>query len=638
MSFAFHWLGRVIAVALVLAALATAAGVQAGMAASARLTAAVVSVGNVPFSAPLPAGFIGLSLEYSAVPAYAGIDPAALDLVFEQLIRNLTPGQRPVLGIGGDSTDQAWWPVPGVARPGIVDYTLTPGWIRTTAALARALGAKLILGINLAINSPKLAAAEAQALLAGIGSQSIAALEIGNEPDIYRQFPAYKNSQGKLVHVRGKGYDFSDFTPQFTAVRQTLPRLPIAGPTLGGSGSSWARDLGRFIAAEPGLSLVTVHQYPLSCFASPGSPQYPTIAHLLSDYATSGLAQGVAPLLAVARAHRLALRVDELNSATCGGKVGVSDTFASALWALQTLFALDQTGVAGVNIHTFPGARYALFSTAASHGSWHAVVHPEYYGLLMFTQAAPPGSQLLPVSAVATKTVKIWATIAPDKTIRAVLINLASAPRTVLLTAPPGAGGAGAVEQLLAPSLTATTGVTLGGQTFAQNTTTGTLTGTRQTTTISPASGRYPITLPAASATMLTWTPAAATSVTPSRNANDGHGRQAQTLAPQHPLAPRRQGAADNASARGGRRRKRHVAPRDHPELDATRRRRPKVSSRARRAPVARPSRARRAPLGAPLGSNTKRNDVTAMRWASHTSREMSRTTVRGGKREGLMR
>jgi hypothetical protein len=225
-------------------------------------------------------GFIGLSLEYKALPAYAGTNPAAVDPVFEQLIRNLAPGP----GAGAADRrrqhrfDLTWWRVPGVAHPPVVTYTLTHDWIRTTAALTKALGAKLILGINLAINSPKLAGAEAQALLAGLGRQSIAALEIGNEPDIYQLFPAYKTSQGKIVHVRGKGYDFTDFTRQFAAVRQALPQLPIAGPALGGSGSGWASDLGQFINDEPGLSLVTVHQYPLlGCNVPTSASQYPAI-------------------------------------------------------------------------------------------------------------------------------------------------------------------------------------------------------------------------------------------------------------------------------------------------------------------------------------------------------------------------
>ena len=75
----------------------------------------------------IPGGFVGLSLEYPAVAAYAGTDPSALNPVFVQLIRNLNPGQLPVLRIGGDSTDWTWWPVAGMSQPAGVNYTLNDG-------------------------------------------------------------------------------------------------------------------------------------------------------------------------------------------------------------------------------------------------------------------------------------------------------------------------------------------------------------------------------------------------------------------------------------------------------------------------------------------------------------------------------
>jgi hypothetical protein len=462
-----------------------------------------VSVGNVPFGAPLPAGFVGLSLEYSSVPAYTGSDPAAIDPAFEQLIRNLAPGQAPVLRIGGDSTDQTWWPVARTAKPPVVSYTLTPAWTREAAALAHALDAQLILGINLAINSPRLAGAEAQALLAGIGRQSIAALELGNEPNLYTLFPAYRDAHGTLIHVRGASYDFAVFEHQFTAVQRALPDLPIAGPALGGPG--WVPDLGQLVASDPALRLLTVHLYPLSCFASPGTPQYPTIANLLSQSSIEGLAQSMQPVLAAARSRHLAVRVDEMGSVNCGGRKGVSNTFASALWVLEALLTLDHAGVSGVNIDIAPTGSDAPFSVQDRDGSWQATVHPEYDGLLMFNQAAPSGSQLLPITATTDTAVQTWATIAPDKTVRAILINTATTPQPARVSAPAGATGTTTVQQLLAPSLTATTGITLDGQSFAPATTTGTLTGTPQTTTLPPISGRYQITLPAASATILTW-------------------------------------------------------------------------------------------------------------------------------------
>ena len=121
----------------------------------------------------------------------------------------------------------------------------------------------------------------------------------------------------------------------------------------------------------------------------PGSSDYPTLANLLSPLASRGLTQGLAPYVATAHEHGAAFRIDELNSVACGGKSGVSNTFASALWALDALFASARTGTDGVNIHTFPGARYGLFTFRRMGSEWSASVRPEYYGLLMFAQAAP---------------------------------------------------------------------------------------------------------------------------------------------------------------------------------------------------------------------------------------------------------
>ncbi len=124
--------------------------------------------------------------------AYTGTNPDALNPVFEQLVRNLTPGQTPVLRIGGDSTDRTWWPVRGMARPGGVTYSLTPRWASVTAALARALHARLVLGINLKANNTTLARHEAEQLAHRIGARRIEALELGNEPELYGMFPWYR--------------------------------------------------------------------------------------------------------------------------------------------------------------------------------------------------------------------------------------------------------------------------------------------------------------------------------------------------------------------------------------------------------------------------------------------------------------
>ena len=395
----------------------------------------------------IPAGFLGLSLEYPAIEAYAGTDPAGIDPVFEQLIRNLAPSQGPVLRIGGDSADSTWWPVPGATRPPGVTFTLGPRWVQVMRALTTALQAKLILGVNLEADSPDLAAAEAQALITGIGAGSVQALELGNEPELYASFPWYRTADGHGVPGRPASYDFTAFTHDYAQFASALPHVPLAGPTTGES--RWLAQLTQFLVAEPQVKLVTLHRYPLQlCFASPQSSQYPTIAHLLSAGASRGLANSFAPYIAIAHERGLPLRIDELNTVSCGADAAVSDTFASALWALDALFEMAHAGIDGVNIHTFPGAGYELFRFSQVGGRWRASVAPEYYGLLMFAQATPPGSRLLGVSGAIRGRVKTWATEGADGRIRVVLINDDPARPRVVAVRVPGAAGAATVERL----------------------------------------------------------------------------------------------------------------------------------------------------------------------------------------------
>ena len=247
--------------------------------------------------------------------------------------------------------------------------------------------------------------------------------------------------------------------------------MPLAGPAV--SGPSWMGKLGKLISAERrSLKLVTYHRYPLrACITDPSASGFPSITSLLADSSSSGLAQGLAPFVSVAHSHRLPFRLTEINSASCQGAKGVSDTFASALWALNTMFNMASVGVDGVNFHMLPGSHYELFTVShTAGGAWQAFVHPEYYGLLMFAQAFPPGARLLDVSAPAGP-VKVWATQGTDGTLRVTLINEdPSAEHDVSLQLP-GASGTGSLETLAAPSLSSTSGVTLGGQTYGSETT-----------------------------------------------------------------------------------------------------------------------------------------------------------------------
>lgn len=471
------------------------------------LNAQLIDIADTPMSRPIGPGFIGLSIEYPSSLAYSGADPAAPNPTFIRLVRELNPSGSPVIRFGGDTTDWTWWPTPGVNRPPGVRYMLTRRWLAVTRATALALDAHLILGLNLEANRAIVARAEARAFLKGIGRSLISGFELGNEPEVYGRLDWYTTRTGVGMPGRPPRYGFRSYVLDYAAISSALPRtVPLVGPASGSP--SWTAELSRYVAASPRVRIVTFHRYPLHrCFTQRGASTYPTISNLLARSSSSGPGLSLRDAVRFAHAHGLALRVDELNSVSCGGAHGVSDTFASALWVLDTLFNLAAAGVDGVNIHTFNKAVYEPFSFTHPRGDWQARVDPMYYGMLMFARAAPTGSRLLSTGAASGQALRIWAVRAPDGTVRVAAINDSSTRPLVLALRPPRTSAAATLERLTAPKLPSTTGLTIAGQTFGAATTTGELTGSYRATTLQPIQHRYVVQLPPASAALLSVRP-----------------------------------------------------------------------------------------------------------------------------------
>ncbi len=466
----------------------------------------VVTVTRDVIGRPIASGFLGVSIEYPALSAYTGENPSAVNPVFEQLLRNLAPGQSPVVRIGGDSTDTAWWPAPRLRRPPGVSFSLTRRWLSLAHALARNIHGKLILGVDLEADRPKVAAAEARALVHGVGTAFVQALEPGNEPLRYRLFPWYVAPHDRLVYARSRHYSYAQYSHDFTRAARVLPRsVELAGPTWGGP--AWSSHLASFLRGQPRIAVVTNHAYPLNrCWTRPGRPKYPTVARLLTAYASRRVVRDLGRYAAVAHRLGLEFREDEMQSVACGGKLGVSDTFASALWAVDLLFTLASHGVDGVNLHTFPKAAYRLFSFTRRDGHWVAQVNPEYYGLLMFAAAAPAHARLLRVAKRGASNVRVWSTRATDRTVRLVLINDDVGRGHTVLVRQPLRGAQVTEEVLSASSVYATSGVTYAGQSL-EGTATGRLGPQRILRLHRRRGGGYRVTLPAGSAALLTVRP-----------------------------------------------------------------------------------------------------------------------------------
>ena len=442
-------------------------------------------------------GYLGLSMELRGVQAYTGYDPKAVNPVLVQLIKDLDPEQRPVLRLAGEAGDWSWYPIPGARHPNGVRFALTQNWFNVVTALAQQTDAHLLVGVNLETDSGRVAAAEARAIIAGLPAANLQALELGDEPDLYHVVPWYV-VRHVPVYGRPAGWSFARYLQDYAAIRRALPDFPLAGPDAGQP--SWLGDVGAFLHAEPRVRIATLHRYSLGCI--PSSPA--TVGSLLSEPITRDFPAGLQPAITAAHVRHIPFRLDEMNTVSCGGQVGVSDTFAAALWSLDVLFELARAGVDGVNLHTSQSTANELFTFQRTGAQWTGHVEPQFYGLLAFAEAAPPGSQIVSTTAPATGPLHVWATRAPNGVERIVLINFSRrATQTAVVRGVTNPNPA-TVERLTAPRANATANVALGGQSFATPTSTGQLPGPPQTTSVPRGRNGYSVTVGPASAAIVT--------------------------------------------------------------------------------------------------------------------------------------
>jgi len=442
----------------------------------------------------IPASFLGISTEYWSVPLWA----SHLSLFDRVLALAHGPGPL-VLRIGGDSADRTFWsPVRELPEWA---FELTPAWLREVRAIVRHIGARLILDLDLVTATPMIAARWAQVAEATLPKHSIIGFEIGNEPDLYSRAlwqAAIAGGRARLLPLQITASSYADaFAAYSRALSRPAPGVPLVGPALSEPHANldW---IWRLLAVpHPGLSAITVHRYPYSACVAPSDPAYPTIARVLSENATAGMAHTV--LGAIGAAHRVGLpvRLSELNSVTCGGVRGVSNTFATALWAADALFELLHAGISAVAVHVRADAINAAFSL--DRRGLHA--RPLLYGMVMFNRMLGPHPQLISLHLYAGRELhlKAWAVRSGRSTLRVLVIDKGDRSAGVGLTLP--AQGPATVQRLLAPAVRATRGVTLAGQQLGTN---GRWRG-RPVTTVIPRGPRgYTLSIPRYSAAMLT--------------------------------------------------------------------------------------------------------------------------------------
>ena len=308
--------------------------------------------------------FVGLGYEIASV-ARPGLMSSA-NQVYAQLVRTL--GARGVIRIGGNTADYATYSPTAAAVSTPFGTIVNDAVLTELGAFLKTTGWQLIWALDLGKGSEAGAIAQAKAVLA-IAGERLLALEIGNEPDLF----------GRAKH-RKPEYSYEDWLAEYrrykTALRAQFPRVPFAGPDVAGK-TDWVT---RFAADEGKDAVLLTHHY-----YREGQNPASTIEKLLAP--DPKLQPQLNELTAASRNCGVPYRICEVNSFSGGGRPGVSDTMAAALWVLDYMYTLAANGCAGVNMET--GVNHlgfiSSYSPIGDDEQGHYSAKPEYYGMLAFT-------------------------------------------------------------------------------------------------------------------------------------------------------------------------------------------------------------------------------------------------------------
>ena len=428
----------------------------------------------------IPADYMGLGFEALAV-ATPGL-LSAENHAYVQLVRNLGP--QGVIRIGGNVSDFSVYDAKGPSKAQPKDTVLNQENFRQLRTFLDATGWKLIWGLNLGTGKLENAVEEARAISDAVGDRLVA-FEVGNEPDLF-------------VHAghRTGTWDYAHWYAEYrrfkTAIRAVLPHAPFAGPDLATGAVDWMQSFARDEAGD--IALLTAHHY-ITGQANPAA----TLEFMLQE--ERKYQPVLAKFQAIAESARVPWRMCETASFSGGGKAGVSDTFASALWALDYLFVLASYGCSGVNMET--GVNHlgvvSKYTPINDDLQGHHAAAPEYYGLLAFSQAAK-GEQIAVFRDTGGVNLTGYATREASGAVTLVVINKDSG-RDAAVEVTGFSSGKAQVMRLTAPSLNAVTGVSLGGGTVDGQ---GKWSGGK-TDPVKITGGRASLDVPAASAALITF-------------------------------------------------------------------------------------------------------------------------------------
>jgi hypothetical protein len=306
----------------------------------------------------MPEDYIGLSYEVQQL-----LDPTFFSAENTGLVREfkaLSPNG--VLRLGGNTSEFEWWkPTPESREPDHPQtrevegepkaqyYPVTAESGRNLAAFLRATGWTCLYGIGMGTNTPERAAMEAAYAARTLGDR-LQYFQVGNEVDLFSRHlrdPKTWNARAYL----------EEWLAIARAVTKAVPDARFGIPDVA-SDVNWLTQIAGIwpsIPNPPRVTTLTHHYY----FGGPPTNPDVSITNLLKP-ATVTRVQKTADT-ANSAANKMGARVRMTEGNTCyrGGKPGVSDVFAAALWSADYSLLLASNNYSGVNLHGGTGKSVA---------------------------------------------------------------------------------------------------------------------------------------------------------------------------------------------------------------------------------------------------------------------------------------
>jgi len=306
----------------------------------------------------IPEDYIGLSFEVQQLldPTFFSPQNAGLIHEFKAL------SAHGVLRLGGNTSEFEWWkPTPDakepehpqtrevVGEPKAQYYPVTAEAVRNLAGFLRATGWTCLYGIGMGTNTLERAAVEAGYVAKTLGDR-LQYFQIGNEVDLFSHHLRDPQTWNAKTYL-------NEWLAIARAVAKAVPGAKFGMPDVAAN-VGWLTQIAEMwpsIQDPPHITTLTHHYY----FGGPATNPEVNIANLLKP-ATMERVQKTADT-ATAAADKIDVRVRMTEGNTCyrGGKPGVSDVFAAALWSADYSLLLASNNYSGVNLHGGTGKSVA---------------------------------------------------------------------------------------------------------------------------------------------------------------------------------------------------------------------------------------------------------------------------------------